>query len=217
MTGTVTKSIMGGAIPHPQNIFRRRNNMKFAKFWRKYAVIIVGVFALGAWTCGACIIAGRVAAEKARAETKAELEEVYNTNIREIVAERDAIYAEKAATDETIHEAEMIAKVLYGVQYNNYNDMRTYAWCIFNRVDNSQYPNTLEEVIEQPKQWMAYSPDNAILDDIYQIAMEELTAWKSGHRPVSDDYVYMNWTPSAITLRNRWEDGSTTGYWRYSK
>ncbi len=115
-------------------------------------------------------------------------------------------------------EAQMLAKVLYGVKDNSTDDLRTYCWCVLNRVDSPNYPGTLEEVIEQPSQWMRYSPDNQVLEDLYQIARAELDAWhKDSRRPVSSEFVFMNWTPSRIVLRDRWETDGFTNYWRYGK
>lgn len=115
-------------------------------------------------------------------------------------------------------EAQALAKVLYGVKDNSTDDLRTYCWCVLNRVDSPDYPSTLEEVIDQPSQWMRYSPDNQVLEDLYQIARAELDAWhKDSRRPVSSEFVFMNWTPSRIVLRDRWETDGFTNYWRYGK
>lgn len=156
--------------------------------------------------------------------TKAEIE--YAEDLRAYQEEQAAIrLAEEEAAAEAAkptyasvlkQEAEALAKVLYGVKGNSTDDMRTYAWCVLNRVDNSAYPGTVEEVIAQPKQWMAYDPDAPVLESLYQIAYEILEIWHSGaHRPVSSEYVYMNWSPTEIVLRDKWTEGSGTHYWRY--
>lgn len=114
-------------------------------------------------------------------------------------------------------QIKMLAQVLYGVKDNSEQDLRTMCWCVFNRVDSPDYPNTLEEVIAQPKQWMRYSENNAVLDSLYKIAEQELNAWENGKtRPITSDFVYMDWTPTQITLRNQWEYGRGTGTWRYT-
>lgn len=115
-------------------------------------------------------------------------------------------------------EAESLARVLYGVKDNDAEDMRTYCWCVFNRVDNTAFPDALEDVIAQPSQWMRYDPTNPVLENLFQIAREELEAWHSdGHRPCSADYVFMSWSPSDICLRDRWAEGSGCHYWRYGQ
>lgn len=115
-------------------------------------------------------------------------------------------------------QAQALARVLYGVKDNSESDLRTMCWCVFNRVDSPDYPSTLQEVIDQPSQWMRYDPENPVIDNLYKIAEQELAAWQDGKtRPITSDFVYMNWTPSQIKLRNAWKDGSTTDYWRYGQ
>ena len=115
-------------------------------------------------------------------------------------------------------EAEMLAKILYGVKDNKTDDLRTYCWCVFNRVENKAFPDTLEDVIAQPNQWMRYDATNPIIESLYQIARQELDKWHSdSHRPVSSDYVFMNWSKSDICLRDNFYEGSGTHYWRYNQ
>lgn len=112
-------------------------------------------------------------------------------------------------------EAQALARVLYGVKDNSTDDLRTYCWCVFNRVDSPEYADTLEEVIEQPSQWMRYDPENPVIENLYQLAREELEAWHNGAtRPCSSDFIYMTWSPLEIVLRNTWTNGSSTRYWR---
>lgn len=112
-------------------------------------------------------------------------------------------------------DAEVVARVLYGVKDNKREDLRTYCWCVFNRVDNPAFPNTLGEVVDQANQWMRYSPNNPVLESLYQIAYTEVKAWRTGeHRPVSNEYVFMNWTPTDICLRDNFRESSGTHYWR---
>ena len=181
----------------------------------KYLLILL-VFA--AYSLLLCLLAAKTARMKAEAE--------YADTFRAYQEEQAAIkQAEEEAAAEAAKptyasiinsEAEALARVLYGVKGNSTDDMRTYAWCVLNRVDNPAYPGTLEEVIAQPKQWMAYDPEAPVLESLYQIAYEILEVWHSGgHRPVSSEYVYMNWSPTEIVLRDRWTEGSGTHYWRY--
>ena len=115
-------------------------------------------------------------------------------------------------------EAEMLAKVLYGVKDNDTDDLRTYCWCVFNRVENNAFPDTLEDVISQPSQWMRYDTTNPVIESLYKIAREELDSWHtSTHRPCSYDYVFMNWSRSDICLRDNFYEGSGTHYWRYGQ
>lgn len=163
-----------------------------------------------------------LAAKVTRAKAAAEYEETFSAYQAEQaairLAEEEAAAEAAKPTYATIiqSEAEALAKVLYGVRSNSTDDLRTYAWCVLNRVDNSAYPDTLEEVIAQPKQWMAYDPEAPVIESLYRIAYEVLEVWHSGgHRPVTSEYVYMNWSPTEIVLRDKWTEGSGTHYWRY--
>ena len=113
-------------------------------------------------------------------------------------------------------QSEALAKVLYGVKDNSANDLRTLCWCVFNRVDNPAYPETLEDVIAQKKQWMGYYESNPVLDDLYKIAREQIQLWQNGRRPVSNEFVYMSWTAARIVLRDSWQYGMNTNTWVWS-
>lgn len=115
-------------------------------------------------------------------------------------------------------EAELLAKVLYGVKDNDNDDLRTYCWCVFNRVDNKSFPSTLEDVIAQPSQWMRYDQTNPIIENLYQLAREQLDSWHSNtHRPVTNEYVFMSWSKNDICLRDNFYEGSGTRYWRWAQ
>ena len=96
------------------------------------------------------------------------------------------------------------------------DDLRTAVWCILNRTDSSEYPDSIYDVIGWPDQWMGYSEDNPVLADLYEIAREELEVWHTSDiRPVNMEYVFLDWTPDSVTLRDRWEEGRGCHYWRY--
>lgn len=148
--------------------------------------------------------------------------ETYAGWFEEYKAEQEAAaIAEAEADPYTIQlnaEAEMLARVLYGVKDNSTDDLKTYCWCVFNRVDNPNYPSTLEDVIAQPSQWMRYDQTNPIIESLYQIAREQLDAWHTDtHRPVSSEYVFMNWSRNDICLRDNFYEGSMTHYWRWNQ
>jgi len=114
-------------------------------------------------------------------------------------------------------EADALAKLLYGYRNNSLRDRRTLIWCVLARVDSKAYPNTVEAVVDQAQQWMFYSAENPIRDDDREIALEQLQAWHDGRYPagVSSDFVYAEWSAHDIALRNEYQTGSMTKYWRY--
>ena len=147
-------------------------------------------------------------------EYEAQIEELrlsYDTQITNLRLE----YENMTPEEELQQEAEYIARVLYGNARNNSErDQRTLVWCILNRVDSPAYPNTVKEVCQQAKQWMGYSDDNPILNNLYEVAKKELETWHSGYRPVNLDYIYMSWSSKEIVLRDTYEIGKNTRYWQ---
>lgn len=115
-------------------------------------------------------------------------------------------------------EAEYIAKVLYGyylVANHTVPDFRAIVWCIINRVEHYSHPDTVAEVCNQPNQWMGYSVNNPVLQDLYDIALDELKIWHNGgRRPVNNSYVFLTWSSSEILLRDTFEENKNTNYWR---
>ena len=144
---------------------------------------------------------------------RVELRDQYETEINEL----KQYYEYGGDVAEIEREAEFIAKVMYSVYRPEHNEshLRAVAWCVFNRVDNPAYPDTVQEVCQQPKQWMGYSDDNPVIAKLYDIALAELKSWHNGTpRPMTADYVYMNWSSREIYLRNTFVEDKTTSYWR---
>lgn len=169
--------------------------------------------------CGLVLLAWTIAASR---YGQARALKAYQLWLEEYKAEQAAAALRAIETDpytiQLNEEAEMLARVLYGVKDNKSDDLKTYCWCVFNRVDYSHYPDSLRDVIAQPNQWMRYDPTNPVLESLYQIAREQLDAWHTNtHRPVSSEYVFMNWSANDICLRDVWAEGSGTHYWRFGQ
>lgn len=173
----------------------------------KYLLIFLGVILY-------TLIIARASDAKAAKKYEAWQERYVN----DFLAQRDAEAAGMPADpyETTLQaESEDLARVLYGVKGNSTDDLRTLCWCIFNRVDSPEYANSIAEVVAQPKQWMGYASDNPVLESLYKLAREELLKWREGSvRPCGIDFVYMQWSPNEIVLRNTWVNSSSTRYWR---
>ena len=191
---------------------------RFGRFFRRNAVLLVGlaVLVLWTWTIGTiCYHNGKVdATERLTEQYEAEIESA-------VQAVRDEYAAKRFLSGEASREAAMqsdaawVAKMLYGIKDNSEKDLRTAVWCVLNRVDSKWYPNSVEEVCCQASQWMGFSADNPVLTDLKNLAYEEIAQWYEGERPVGVEYVYLYWTPTKVTLRDAFQDGSTTNYWRH--
>lgn len=143
---------------------------------------------------------------------RSELTEKYNTQLTEL----EQYYEYGGDVSQIEREAEYVSKVIYGTARNHSDsDKKAVIWCILNRVEHYAHPDTIAEVCEQPKQWMGYSDDNPVLDDIYELALAELKTWyNGGHRPIDNDYIYLSWSSKEILLRDTFEENRNTNYWR---
>ena len=139
-----------------------------------------------------------------------EAENRYNN----MVAEYEARLNTPIEEDNYNAEAEYIAKLLYGqARYNSPEAQKAIAWLIINRVESPYYPNSVQEVVEQPSQWMGYNDNNIIEDRLYEVALTAVNDWHNGaHRPFSSDFLYMVWTSDEITLRTTFEETRGTQY-----
>ena len=191
-------------------IERVRANRKARKALRAVAVCLIVCLSIAVYTVVIFRVASKQAVEK------------YEAHLAEVRAQEEAAALEERQSDpytaQLDAEAEQLARVLYGVKDNKTDDLITYCWCVFNRVDNSAFPSTLEDVIAQPNQWMRYDQTNPILESLYQLAREQLNTWHTeNHRPVSADYVFANWSSNDICLRDNFHEGSGTHYWRWGQ
>ena len=168
-------------------------------------------------------IGQRVKYEKQIAEINANHEEELialrnelKANYESQMVELEQYYEYGGDITQIEREAEYIAKVIYGTARNHADsDKKAVVWCILNRVEHYSHPNTIAEVCEQPKQWMGYSSENPVLTELYDLALAELKTWYSGgHRPMSNDYIYLTWSSKEILLRDTFEENRNTNYWR---
>lgn len=133
--------------------------------------------------------------------------------------EEQRIAQENAERIGLVSEAEACARVLFGTARDNdpvYQ--KAVVWCIINRCENANYPDTIQAVCAQSKQWMGYSESNPIVQELYDIAKGELEIWHSGgYRPITPDYIFMSWTSDEVTLRTTFKEDSHTRYWTPAK
>ena len=186
----------------------KRFNWWAATVLFKYAVIVLGVVLY-------TIVVMRVSDAKAAAKYEAWTERFVNDYLSQVEAEKRGMPIDPH--EQLLNQqSEALARVLYGVKDNSAEDLKTLCWCVFNRVDNPKYPDNIEAVIEQPKQWMGYSENNPVMDDLYKLAKEQIQLWQNGRRPVSNELIYMSWTPARIVLRDTWQYGMNTKTWVWS-
>lgn len=78
-------------------------------------------------------------------------------------------------------DVELVAKTIHGEAGICDNIQKAaVAWCILNRVDCPDYPDTIKEVITQPHQFKGYKKDKVPTEEEYQIAFDVIFAWMYG-------------------------------------
>lgn len=120
---------------------------------------------------------------------------------REKIVSRYGTEEDSALRDRIDVEAKMLAKMLYPMQYNTTDGLKSACWCAINRVESKYYPNTIAEVCEQKSQWMGWDNQNPVTQKLYDIAYEQLALWHNGIHAISTDFLFLEWTPKEITLR----------------
>lgn len=111
-----------------------------------------------------------------------------------------------------------ISKVLYGYRYNSDRDLEGIVWIILNRVDNqSEFRSfeTIQDVVNQPSQWMGYSNENPVLEELYNIVEDTLSKYENdGKRLFGQEYLYFEWRSDYIVFKTELYDSKTCRKWR---
>lgn len=119
-----------------------------------------------------------------------------------LISHGGAVTASPQGEAKEREEAEEIAKLLYGIRKNSERDLRAVCWVVFNRVESPLYPDSIEEVVNQPGQWVSYYPENPATEELTALAQEELEKWEAKEgRLLSRDTLWFNWSKDAITFR----------------
>ena len=144
---------------------------------------------------------------------------VQTVTVEEPAEEPEAVdeQAQAAAIEEAAahREAEAMARVLYGMaRYRSREAQEAICWCVLNRVESTLFPDSVEAVCSQPVQWMGYSAQNPVTQELYNVAYEVLQTWKNGGiRPMPQDYLYLSWSETEIVLRTSFNETARTHYW----
>ena len=112
-------------------------------------------------------------------------------------------------------EARELARLLYCMVPNHSReDQERVCWCAINRCESGMYPDTIAGVVQQPSQWVGYSADAPVIAQYYDIAQSVLSAWHGGDpRPVTPDFLWLDWSKTSVELRNSFEITKETRYW----
>jgi spore germination cell wall hydrolase CwlJ-like protein len=116
-------------------------------------------------------------------------------------------------------EITALAQFIQAVKRFNFSfdDYVTAAWGMDARTRNPAYPNTLLEVIQQPRQWPGYSEDIIPTKEEYSTATRVWDVLNGAEHPeVSSDFVFASFESEGITLRDTWEISTKTHFWKWS-
>lgn len=98
-------------------------------------------------------------------------------------------------------DIEILAKVLWGEArgINSTMEKAAVVWCVLNRVDCSNWPDTVSDVVKQLNQFTGYLKKNPATDELKEIAKDVLVRWmreKDGYtdvgRVLPAEYTYFN-------------------------
>lgn len=110
-------------------------------------------------------------------------------------------------------EADVIAlaQTLYG-ECRGCSELqqRAVCWCIFNRVDDPRFPDTVVGVITQRCQFFGYSDSNPVWDSLYQLAHDCLVDWHEGeNRVLEPEFVFFHGTGRINVFTTAYGGGRT--------
>ena len=199
---------------------RARKRLSESEFMRRYGILCTALIFLFAWSALVWITAYREASIKVTEELTAEYDHEYELKEAAFI---EAWTAEHTPSeDEELEaqirkEADLIARAIGPMKTQTMK--LTMLWNILARVDSPYYPDTVEEVIAQPKQWMFYDENNPIREDDVELAMDQLRNWHEGRYPARFDssLVYGQWSQNDYVLFDNWSQGMGTKTWRYGE
>lgn len=197
---------------------QKPKNRRQSAFFRNHGIAIVAFVTLMLWTCCVALIAGRRVRTKTEERLSAQYAAEYEAKLQAYIDEQEAM--RRTVGDESLRaqmerEADAIARAVGPMKTKNMK--LTMCWNILARVDSPFYPDTVEDVVNQPQQWMFYDAGNPIRDDDRELVLEQVKLWHEGRYPAkfTNEFVYAEWSSNDYQLRDTWEKTSRTEYWRY--
>lgn len=223
---SITNNITSALILQARNLWKivisllaalrvQAERIKASRRARVVCWIILAALALTLWT----LITFRIAQRDAQRSFEAWQERYVNDFLsQQEAAERGMPIDPRVELQK--QEATAFAKLMSGLKLYGYgvDDYRTIAQCIACRVANPTYPDTIVEVIEQPKQWVGYSDANEVTQKDYALATQilaEIAAQE--YPPISSDFVFASFERDGITLRDTWDINTHTHFWKWEE
>ena len=190
-------------------------------FLKRYGLAMTAILLLAVYTVGLCVVTGSIVRHNTEAEVTERVTAQMRGEFQQYMVQQEqermasGLLTGEASLQSTMNaEADAIARAIGPMSTKR--QKQTMIWNILVRVDSKTYPNTVQEVIAQPQQWMFYDEKNPIREDDRTLALEQLKLWHEGRYPagLSTTYVYGEWSQTDYVLRDKWEKDSRTNYWR---
>ena len=112
-------------------------------------------------------------------------------------------------------EVTALAQTLYG-ECRGCSELqqRAVCWCVFNRVDDSRFPDTIIGVVSAPLQLQGYSSSNPVWDNLYEVAYSCMVDWHNGeNRVLDEDMCWFSGWNRINHFRNAWLSENATKFW----
>lgn len=152
-------------------------------------------------------------------EQTAELVAAHEAEIQQITERAEqGIYATQYLSSKYEGDAWAVAQWLdcLDARYHLTDEAKALAcWVVFNRVESSEYPDNVDEVLWQKGQFCEYSDAEPPTEKNMVIAKNQVSRWKNGDiRPVPSTAVFIAVSSDGVVLRDSFEETRSTGYWR---
>lgn len=141
----------------------------------------------------------------------AELERIRTDVTEELKTE----YGLGQEIDQIQAEAELLARLAEWLDELGTSERgkKSAFWCVFNRTDSSQYPDTIESVLSQPGQFDGFKADRLYTQGNLKLALQEVRKWHStAARPMRADFLYLSWFRDGVVLKTQIGDGKGCHY-----
>lgn len=89
------------------------------------------------------------------------------------------------------------------------------CWVVLNRMESSEYPDNIEDVLLQPEQFCEFSDKKEPTEANFIIATNQLSRYHNGDiRPVPSTAVFITVSNNGVELRDDFKETARTQYWR---
>ena len=155
---------------------------------------------------------------KFQAEIEA-LQASHSAEIAQITAQAEqSIYATQYLSSEYEKDAWTLGQWLdcLDQRYSLTPEAKALAcWVVLNRMESSEYPDNIEDVLLQPEQFCEFSNEKTPTEANFIIATNQLSRYHNGDiRPVPSTAVFITVSNNGVELRDNFKETARTQYWR---